>query len=111
ASFTQPYGVSGYSTVTGFGIGHPIGSHPITAGVVDIRHMNVTTFTHGSDARLLATASGGQHFIAVPEPQTGFTSGGRIVVVGDYDTLTDTLIPQNDNGVLLDNLVDWACAA
>ncbi len=110
-SFTQPYGVGGYSTVTGFGIGHPIGSHPITAGVVDIRHMNVTTFGHGGNARLLAKASGNQNFIVVLEPQTGFTSGGRIVVVGDYDTLTDSLVPQNDNAVLLDNLVDWACEA
>ena len=46
--------------------------------------------------------------MAVFEPSTGFTIGGRILVFGDHNMFADSYINSSDNLLLATNMVAWA---
>ncbi|MBD3369592.1 hypothetical protein GF402_04425 [Candidatus Fermentibacteria bacterium] len=109
-SFTSNYGVTNYTSISGSGDGYPVASHPITDGVTSYFFMTECTFTYGSDALLLGDNGSGSDFMIVMEEGTGFTEGGRILVLGDHNILTNTYIGSSDNTVLANNIAAWAAS-
>lgn len=107
-SFTSNYGVTNYTSISGSGDGYPVASHPITDGVTSYFFMTECTFTYGSDALLLGDNGSGSDFMIVMEEGTGFTEGGRILVLGDHNMLTNNYIASSDNTVLTNNIAAWA---
>ncbi len=108
ASFTAVYGVSGYA---GIGIGSTatvVASHPIAQGIASFGYAPNSTFSFGADALLLADSSTSNPYLAVLEPSTGFTAGGRIAVFGSVPFLAAQMTAP-ENVKLAENLVDWAC--
>ncbi|OPL19867.1 MAG: hypothetical protein AVO35_02525 [Candidatus Aegiribacteria sp. MLS_C] len=106
-SFTSFYGVTGYTAISGSGIGYPVGSHPLTAGVSSYYFMTECTFSYGSDALLIGNNGSGSDFLIVMEEGTGFTAGGRILVLGDHNMFTNSYINSEDNAVLAANIALW----
>ncbi len=110
-SFTAPFGVTGYVGQTGLATGTTTGgSHPLIAGVTTFQLNGHCTFSLGSQASLLGQDGAGAAVMAVLEPATGFTSGGRIFVFGEAEMLDDLELGNADHAVLLGNMVLWACA-
>jgi hypothetical protein len=107
-SFTSFYGVTGYTALTHSGTGYPVASHPITAGVTSYSYNTESTFSYGSDALLLGDNGLGSDFMIVMEEGTGFTAGGRILVIGDHNMFTNTSI--GINTLLANNIAAWACS-
>ena len=108
-SFTAFYGVTNYTALTNNSIGYPVATHPITSGVTSYDYNTECTFTYGSDAMLLGDNGMGSDFMIVMEPGTGFTAGGRILVIGDHNMFTNTSINSADNTLLANNIAAWAC--
>ncbi len=107
-SFTAFYGVTNYTAISGSGNGYPVASHPITAGITSYYFMTECTFTYGTDAMLLGDNGAGSDFMIVMEPGTGFTAGGRILVIGDHNMFTNNYIGTADNTPLANNIAAWA---
>ncbi len=108
-SFTSFYGVTNYISLSHNGTGYPVATHPITTGVTSYYFMTECTFTYGSDAMLLGNNGLGNDFMIVMEPGTGFTAGGRILVIGDHNMFTNSYIGNADNTLLANNIAAWAC--
>lgn len=110
-SFTGPYGVTNYVGTTGIGTGSTTGAaHAIVSGVTNFQHNGHCTFSFGSQALLLGKDANGGSFMAVLEPSTGFTSGGRIFVFGDAEIMDDLEVGNFDHAILMQNTVAWACS-
>lgn len=109
-SFTSAYGVTGYTNLSGAGVGSPVAAHEITENVTSYSYNTQSTFTYGADALLLGDDGFGHAFMAVLEPGTGFTAGGRILVFGDHNLFADSHIGEADNAVLAANMAAWAAS-
>ncbi len=110
-SFTAPYGVTGYVGMNGIGTSVTTGaSHPLITGVTAFAHNGHCTFSIGANALLLGKDASGGNFMAVLDPSTGFTTGGRIFVFGDAEILDDLEVGNFDHAILLKNVVQWACS-
>ena len=107
-SFTSFYGVTNYTSLSNNSIGYPVAAHAITAGITSYDYNTECTFTYGSDAILLGTNGMGSDFMIVMEEGTGFTAGGRILVIGDHNMFTNTSIGNADNTPLANNIAAWA---
>jgi hypothetical protein len=80
----------------------------VTAGVGAFSYVTQSTFTFGSESRLLAEDDSANPFLVVLEPASGFLAGGRILVVGDHNIFTENSIGNDDNVGLATRLVQWA---
>ncbi len=109
-SFTSFYQVTNYQALSHSGSGSPVTAHPITNGVSSYAYATECTFTYGPDALLLGNNGFGNDFMVVLEPATGFLADGRILVLGDHNMLTNSLIGNADNTLLANNIAAWACA-
>ncbi|MBN1433978.1 hypothetical protein JW921_04410 [Candidatus Fermentibacterales bacterium] len=109
-TFTSYYGVTNYASLSHTGIGHPVATHPITAGVSSYEYNTECGFTYGSDALLLGDNGLGSDFMIVMEEATGFTAGGRILVLADHNMFTNSYIGKEDNTLLATNIAVWACS-
>jgi hypothetical protein len=109
-TFTQYYGVTGYTALSHVGTGYPVTTHPITTGVTSYNFNTECTFTYGPDALLLGDNGLGSDFMIVMEPGTGFTAGGRILVIGDHNMFTNSNIGSADNTLLATNIAIWAAS-
>ncbi|MEX1366357.1 MAG: myxococcus cysteine-rich repeat containing protein [Nannocystaceae bacterium] len=108
-SWLSDYGVGDFAFVFSFATGMPVVAHPLTDGVGSISADGYVTFSYPGEGEILANIDGGiEPLMVVFEPATGFAEGGRIVVLGDHNALTDNYIGDADNLVLGDNLVQWA---
>jgi hypothetical protein len=109
-SFTGVYGVT-WTPLSGVGIGTTVGAHPIIAGVTNFSYNTQSTFTLGAGALVLGNDAGGQRFMAVFELGTGFPhGGGRLLVFGDHNMFTNSMIAQSQNTRLAQNFAGWACS-
>lgn len=108
-SFTAFYGVTNYQALTTAGLGTTVGAHPITLGVTNFSYNTDCTYTFGAGALLLGRNVNARDFMIVMEPGTGFPAGGRILVTGDHNMFTDSMIAQADNTRLANNIALWAC--
>jgi hypothetical protein len=114
-SFTAFYGVTGWTSIgsciqPGGSPADVVAVHPVTVGINATRYCTNGTFTVPANARLLADdGPGDRPFMLVMEPSTGFTSGGRILVLGDHNMFSDGYINSGDNMRLAANIVRWAC--
>lgn len=114
-SFTAFYGVTGWTAIsncaTGGSPANVVAAHPVTVGISATRYCTNGTFTYGANARLLENdgSTATNPFMVVLEPATGFTSGGRILVLGDHNLFADAYILNGDNQTLAANIVRWAC--
>jgi hypothetical protein len=113
-SFTAFYGVTGWTSISTCGTGGSpadvLAAHAVTVGVTDLRYCTQSTFTYGADALLLADdGPNNRPFMTVQEPATGFTAGGRILVLGDHNLFSDSYINNGSNRTLATNMVRWAC--
>jgi MYXO-CTERM domain-containing protein len=103
------YGVGAFAFIFEQNSGAPFVVHPITEQVATIEWDGVVTFDFGADGFLLANGPGGTDpLIAVFEPATGFAAGGRLLVIGDHNMLTDNYIDFADNLRLAQNIAAWA---
>lgn len=108
-SWLQDYGVGDFVFVFGPGMGSPVVVHPITEGVTAYALDSTVTFTYPGQAQILGTAIGGlETLMVVLEPGSGFVEGGRILVLGDHNVLTDNYIAELDNLILAQNIIEWA---
>jgi hypothetical protein len=113
-SFTSPYGVTGWRTIsacaTGGTAADVVAVHALTVGITTPRYCTNSTFTYPATARLLVDdGTTDNPFMVVMEPATGHTTGGRIVVLGDHNLFADAFIVNGDNMAFATNLVRWAC--
>lgn len=109
-SFTSFYGVTGYTDIGNCSFdGNVVSAHPITAGVTQYNYCTESTYTFGSDAMLLGDNGAGGDFMIVMEPGTGFSAGGRILVLGDHNMFTESYITGADNILMANNIAAWAC--
>jgi len=98
--------------MVGSGFGNIVAAHPITAGVTSFQYNTESTFSDDlGQGLLLAENDGGQAFMRVFEPATGFAVGGRILVFGDHNMFTDSIIGDADNTLLANNFAAWAAAS
>ena len=108
-SFTQVYGVTGYTSISGVANGTTVNAHPIIAGVTTFNYNTNCTFSYGGDALRLGVDALGNTFMVVLEPGTGFPHAGRVLVTGDHNMFTNSLIGNADNTLLANNIAQWAC--
>jgi len=109
-SFTSPYGVTNYLASIGQQtLATSGGSHPLISGVNTVQANGHCSFSAGPQGLVLATDASGGAFMAVLEPSTGFSSGGRIFVFGDAESIDDLEIGNADHAVLMKNMVAWGC--
>jgi len=108
-TFSAPFGVTNYVSLSTTGTAAPTTFHAITQSVNTYKYYTNSTFSYGSDAQLLCDDGNGNALMVVLEPATGFFSGGRVLVVGDHNMFTDPFIVSDDNTKLADNMVKWAC--
>ncbi|MFG0330279.1 MAG: DUF4350 domain-containing protein [Phycisphaerales bacterium] len=106
--YTAAYGVGNYFGLANRANGTPVGSHPIMDGISSFFIPAECTFTYGPDAELIGINAFGDDFMVVLEPSTGYTGGGRVLVMGDHNMFTDTYIFDEDNFPLAQNMVEWA---
>ena len=110
-SWLADYGVTDFVFVFSFAVADPVVVHPITDGVGSISLDGYVTYTYPSEGEILATVDGGlEPLIVVLEPQTGFTAGGRILVVSDHNAFTNNYIGDLSNTPLAENIIAWAAA-
>jgi hypothetical protein len=109
-TFTSYYGVTNYTSLSHNAIGYTVASHAITAGVTSYDYNTECTYTYGSDALLLGDNGYSNDFMIVMEPGTGFTAGGRILVLGDHNMFTNSIIGSEDNTQLAINIALWAAS-
>lgn len=108
-SFTQVWGVAGYTFFPGEGTGVATAGHPITDNVTAYAFDGSTTFAFGIEGEALGGGLDDQNaFIAVFEPDTGFDVGGRLLLLGDHNMFTDPFLDSADNGTLAENVIAWA---
>ena len=110
-AFTSVYGVTNYQSVlpATTGTGTPVAAHRITQDISSYYYAGHCTFTYGSDALLLGDDGSGHDFMIVMEPGTGFSAGGRILVLGDHNIFVDDYIGEGpDNAALAVNIASWA---
>ena len=108
-SWVNDYGIDGLSfSAKNEGTNAPLVVHPLTSGVIAYRWVNPTSFSVGGDALLLGESDASVALLAVLEPATGFDAGGRILVAGDHNMLTDNFIGESSNATLAANMVRWA---
>lgn len=107
-TWTSPFGVEQLAWSFGPDLGMPSGAHPITHGVAQYGFDGVATFAVPAEADVIGTGLGTDPFLAVFEPASGYVDGGRILVVGDHNALTDGFLGDEDNALLAANLVVWA---
>ncbi|MDP6719931.1 MAG: S8 family serine peptidase, partial [Pirellulaceae bacterium] len=108
-SFTAAYGVTGYAALGHNATGYPVATHAITQGVSSYRYNTESTyFATPGNSLVLGDNGFGQDFMVVLEPATGFTEGGRLLVLGDHNLFTDSHISLADNHLLAENIVSWA---
>jgi len=106
-SFTTQFGITGYVNTMGASA-TPVVDHPLTVGVTSLSVITQSAFTYGDDALMVYQADDGNVFMIVLEPDTGFCSGGRILVLGDHNLFTDSSINLADNTLGAQNMVEWA---
>lgn len=107
-SFTSMFGVTGYVANRSSGVGSVIAAHPITAGVTNFMYNTESTYAVSADGLVLGVNSSGDDYMAVLEPATGFTVGGRLLVFGDHNMFANANINSEDNTQLATNMVQWA---
>ncbi|MGD9857938.1 MAG: DUF4350 domain-containing protein, partial [Planctomycetaceae bacterium] len=115
-TFTSSYGVTNYQSQGLFSVpdGNAIATHPITENVNFYRGGSYSTFTFGQDALALFQDVGDSStFMVVLEPGSGFNGGGRILVMGDHNILTDSFIDEigANNRILANNIAAWAASS
>lgn len=108
-SFTQVYGVTGYTAISGSGNGTTVNAHPIIAGVSSFNYTTNSTFSYGGDALRIGVDFANNTFMVVLEPATGFPHAGRVLVTGDHNMFTNSFIGNADNTRLANNIAQWAC--
>lgn len=108
-SFTAFAGVTGYTTIDHIATGPAVTDVNLTYLVDDVYFYRNVTFSYPANGLLLANDDTGDPFIVVLSPATGYTGGGRILVIGDHTGLTDSRIGNADNYRLARNIADWAC--
>ena len=108
-SWLDPIGVTGLSFQAGPGSSSPIVMHPVTQNVASFEWDGIVRFDVPAEGFLLADrGDGGNPVAAVFEPATGYTAGGRVLVLGDHNVLTDLFLDSADNLTLAQNVVAWA---
>ncbi len=107
-TWAAPFGVGELAWSFGPADGMPTAEHPITFGVGQYAFDSPTTFSVPAEADVIGTGLGTDPFLAVFEPASGYVDGGRILVIGDHNALTDGYLGDADNAVLAANLVVWA---
>lgn len=108
-TYTEQYGVTDYEFVFGPGSGSPFVVHPITEGVTSYSVDSTARFEFGAEGELIGTAIDvADPFLVVYEPATGFSEGGRVLIIADHNALTNNYIGNLDNTLLASNIVGWA---
>ncbi len=108
-SFTQVYGVTGYTAISGSANGTTVNAHPIIAGVSSFYYVTNSTFNYGGDALRLGVDNANNTFMVVLEPATGFPHAGRVLVTGDHNMFANSSIGAAQNTLLANNIAQWAC--
>ncbi len=109
ASWLDPIGVTGLSFQGGPGNSSPIVMHAVTQNVGSFEWDGIVRFDLPAEGFLLSDrGDGGNPVAAVFEPATGFAEGGRVLVLGDHNMLTDLFLDSADNLTLAQNVVEWA---
>lgn len=108
-SFTSPFGVTNYVSISTASTGFPLATHALTQGITSYSYVTNCSFSFGTDALLLGDDGSGNAFMVVLEPSTGYFGGGRVVVLGDHNMFTESYITGADNAKLAKNIANWAC--